>query len=67
MDIFRFHFLDELASLGAHPTLTQSIGTYMPGLTELVLQPQSVNCYTGLKPAQVIYNWIWIWSGFDWI
>lgn len=54
MDIFRFHFLDELASLGAHPTLTQSIGTYMPGLTELVLQPQSVNCYTGLKPAQVI-------------
>jgi len=50
----RFYFLGEMSSLLVHDFMMRGISRYMPTLTELEVQPQTVLGYRGLKPEQIL-------------
>eukprot|EP00092_Neocalanus_flemingeri_P003022 GFUD01003231.1.p1 GENE.GFUD01003231.1~~GFUD01003231.1.p1 ORF type:complete len:621 (-),score=171.92 GFUD01003231.1:623-2485(-) len=50
----RFFYLGEMSSLLVHDFMMRGISHYMPALTELEIQPQTVLGYCGLRPDQVL-------------
>jgi len=50
----RFYYLGEMSSLLVHDFMMRGISHYMPALTELEVQPQTVLGYCGLRPDQVL-------------
>jgi len=50
----RFYYLGEMSSLLVHDFMMRGISHYMPALTELEVQPQTVLGYGGLRPDQVM-------------
>ena len=50
----RFYYLGEMSSLLVHDFMMRGISHYMPALTELEVQPQTVIGYGGLRPDQVM-------------